>query len=228
MSAGGRPPVAAVVFDMDGVLLQSEELWDDVRRELAHETGARWTPGAHREMMGMSTPGWTAHMHRALGVPLAPEAIRDEVVARLSARYRRALPLVPGAAAAVRRMAGRFPLAVASSSDRALIGLVLELAGLAPYVRTWVASEEVTRGKPAPDVHHEAARRLGVEPARCAAVEDSTAGLRAAAAAGMRVVAIPDRAYPPDPAAVAAADLVLTSVRGLTPDLLEGPPGASR
>jgi len=219
--------VEAVVFDMDGVLVASEELWDAVRRELTGETGGRWAEGAHRDMMGMSTPEWTAYMHDVLGVPLPPAAIRAEVVARLSARYRRSLPLIPGAADAVRRMARRFPLAVASSSDRALVDLVLDLAGLTPCFRTWVASEEVARGKPAPDVYLEAARRLGVPPAHCAAVEDSTGGLRAAAAAGMRLIAVPNRGYPPDPAAVALADTVLTSVRALTPDLLDGPGGAT-
>lgn len=212
--------IQAVIFDMDGVLVETEHLWDSVREELTREAGGRWSPRAHTDMMGMSSPEWTGYMHRELGVPMTPDEIRDAVVARLSDRYRRELPLIPGAADAVRRMAGRWPLGVASSSNRELIGLVLEVAGLVDRFRAWVASEEVARGKPAPDVYLEAARRLGADPGACAAVEDSSAGITAAAEAGMRVVAVPNRDYPPDPAAVARAHTVLGTIGALTPDLL--------
>jgi HAD superfamily hydrolase (TIGR01509 family) len=216
----GRPPPAAVVFDMDGVLVDTEQVWDAVREQLVRERGGRWMPEAHTAMMGMSSPEWSRYLAEALGVPMTPEAINREVVERLAARYRADLPLVDGAVEVVRALAGRWPLGLASSSNRPVIDLVLRLAGLADCFRATVSSEEVTRGKPAPDVYLEAAARLGVAPAACVAVEDSASGLRAAAAAGMRVVAVPNRASPPPPDLVARSDLVLGDLRALTPEAL--------
>jgi HAD superfamily hydrolase (TIGR01509 family) len=216
----GRPPPAAVVFDMDGVLVDTEQVWDAVREQLVRERGGRWMPEAHTAMMGMSSPEWSRYLAEALGVPMTPEAINREVVERLAARYRADLPLVDGAVEVVRALAGRWPLGLASSSNRPVIDQVLELAGLAACFRATVSSEEVARGKPAPDVYLEAAARLGVAPAGCVAVEDSASGLRSAARAGMRVVAVPNRAYPPPPDLVARADLVLGDLRELTPDAL--------
>lgn len=213
--------IEAVVFDLDGVLLESEEVWDEVRGAYVREQGGRYDAAAQRAMMGMSAPEWSAYIHRELGVPHPPEAINAEVVRRLVARYRAGLPLVPGAREAVERMARRWPLGLASSSNRPVIDAVLELAGLAPFFRATVSSEEVARGKPAPDVYLEAARRLGAAPARCVAVEDSHAGIRSAKGAGMGVIAIPNPSYPPDPDALAEADLVLPSIGHLDPAAVE-------
>jgi len=218
--------IDAVVFDLDGVILESENVWDEAREQLARERGSQWHANAQRDMMGMSSPEWSRYMHDVIGLPEPPEEISAEVVERLTAIYHERLPLVPGATQAVERLAERWPLAIASSSNRPLIDLVLELAGLAARFRATVSSEEVPRGKPAPDVYLEAARRLGVAPERCAAIEDSTNGLRAAAGAGMRVVAVPNPSYPPDPDALAQADSVVESVRALTPVVVEGEPSA--
>jgi HAD superfamily hydrolase (TIGR01509 family) len=209
--------VEAVVFDLDGVLVDSERVWDEVREELARERGGRWHEGAQRDMMGMSSPEWSRYMHDVIGLEEPPDEISAEVVRRLAARYREKLPLIPGAREAVLRLAERWPLAVASSSNRPIIDLVLERSGLDSAFQATVSSEEVARGKPAPDVYLEAARRLGVAPARCAAVEDSHAGILSAKAAGLRVLAIPNRRYPPDPDSLAAADDVLSSLDDLTP-----------
>lgn len=206
----------AVVFDMDGVLISSEEVWDEVREGLARERGGRWSDRAHRDMMGMSTPEWTGYMHRELGLAMSPAAIEAEVVRRLVARYRARPPFIPGAREAVRALAGRVPLGLASSSTRALIDAVLGLAGLEGAFAATVSSEEVARGKPSPDVYLRALDLLGVDPPDAVAVEDSGAGIRAAAAAGMRVVAIPNALYPPSPEALALADPVLGSIRELT------------
>ena len=216
------PPIAAVVFDLDGVLVDSEHVWDETRRRLTRERGGRWHDAAQRAMMGMSSTEWSRYMHDELCVPDRPETIVDEVVRRMTAAYRADLPLIPGAVDAVQRLAGWLPLAVASSANRPLIDLVLELAGVAAAFRSTVSSEEVPRGKPAPDVYLEAARRLGVEPERCAAIEDSANGLRAARAARMRVVAVPNAAYPPDPDALALADVVLPSIEALTIETVLG------
>jgi HAD superfamily hydrolase (TIGR01509 family) len=213
--------VEAVVFDLDGVLVDSEHVWDDVREELARERGGRWHEGAQRDMMGMSSPEWSRYMHDVIGLEEPPDEISAEVVRRLAARYREKLPLIPGAREAVLRLAERWPLAVASSSNRPIIDLVLERSGLDSAFQATVSSEEVARGKPAPDVYLAAARRLGVAPARCAAVEDSHAGILSARAAGLRVLAIPNRRYPPDPDALAAADDVLSSLDDLTPDRID-------
>jgi len=214
--------IEAVVFDLDGVLLQTEELWDEVRETLAREHGARYDEAAQRAMMGMSSLEWSRYMHEELGVPEPPEAISALVVRELEARYRRRLPLISGAVEAVERLAERWPLGLASSSNRELIDTALELSGLDRLLRATVSSEEVARGKPSPDVYLEAARRLGVAPARCAAVEDSHSGISSARAAGMRVVAIPNASYPPGEEALAEADVVLASLRELTAAAIEG------
>jgi HAD superfamily hydrolase (TIGR01509 family) len=213
--------IEAVVFDLDGVLVDSEHVWDAARRELAAERGLPWPEPATREMMGMSSVEWSRYMHDRVGLPEPPEEISAEVVRRLEEIYRRELPLIDGAAEAVERLAEHWPLGLASSSNRELIDLVLELSGLTRLFQVTVSSEEVPRGKPAPDVYLEAARRLGVAPARCAAVEDSENGIRSAKAAGMYVLAIPNRVYPPAEDALDLADAVLTSVKELTPEIIE-------
>ena len=213
--------IEGVIFDLDGVLLDSEHVWDEVREQLARERGGRWHERAQREMMGMSSLEWSRYMHDEIGVPDPPEEISAEVVRRLEAVYRDQLPTVPGAQEAVERMAERWPLALASSSNRELIVLALELLGVADRFRAIVSSEEVARGKPAPDVYLEAARRLSVSPARAAAVEDSHNGIRSAKAAGMRVIAIPNRRFPPGEDALAEADLVVETLAGLTAETIE-------
>jgi HAD superfamily hydrolase (TIGR01509 family) len=213
--------IEAVVFDLDGVLVDSEHVWDAARRELAAERGLPWPEPATRDMMGMSSVEWSRYMHDRVGLPEPPEEISAEVVRRLEEIYRRELPLIDGAAEAVERLAEHWPLGLASSSNRELIDLVLELSGLTRLFQVTVSSEEVPRGKPAPDVYLEAARRLGVAPARCAAVEDSENGIRSAKAAGMYVLAIPNRVYPPAEDALDLADAVLTSVKELTPEIIE-------
>ena len=211
--------VAAVVFDLDGVLVDSEQVWDDARRELVAEQGGTWTDDATRAMMGMSSPEWSRYVHEELGVDLEPAAISAAVVDRLERLYRRRLPLLPGAREAVEALAERWPLGLASSSNREIIDLVLELSGLASAFTATASSEEVARGKPAPDVYLEAARRLDVLAADCAAVEDSSNGLRAAAAAGMTVIALPNSAFPPDEDALRLAAAVIHSLDELRPTL---------
>jgi HAD superfamily hydrolase (TIGR01509 family) len=212
--------IDAVVFDLDGVLLDSEQVWDDVREQLARERGGRWSERAQRDMMGMSSPEWSRYMHETVGLRESPAEINDEVVRRLLARYREHLPLLPGALEAVRRLAEHWPLGLASSSNRPVIDAFLDTAGVRDLFAATVSSEEVGRGKPAPDVFLEAARRLDVPPERAAAIEDSANGLRAAAAANMHVVAVPNAHYPPPADALALADVVLDSLSELVPDVV--------
>jgi len=211
---------AAVIFDLDGVLIDSEAVWNDARRGLVEESGGRWRSDAQEAMMGMSSLEWSRYMSEELGVPMTPEQISAAVAGRLERLYREHLPLLPGARRAVTSLAPRWPLAVASSANRPVLELVLELAGLGDCFAATVSSEEVPHGKPAPDVYLEAARRLSREPAGCAAVEDSASGLRSAAAAGMSVIAIPNRTFPPDEEALAKADVVLGSIEALDPGVI--------
>jgi HAD superfamily hydrolase (TIGR01509 family) len=211
----------AVVFDLDGVIVDSEHVWDETREELARERGGRWHRGAQRDMMGMSSTEWSRYMHDTIGLAESPEDISAEVVRRLQARYREHLPLIPGAVEAVRRLGARWPLGLASSSNREVIDLVLDLAGLGDAFAATVSSEEVAHGKPAPDVYLEAAARLDVDPRECVAVEDSRNGIRSGKRAGMRVVAIPNRRYPPGEEALAEADAVVASPDELTIELVE-------
>lgn len=217
--------IDAVVFDLDGVLVDSEHVWDEVREELARERGGRWHERAQADMMGMSSVEWSRYMHDVIGLSEPPEEIDAEVVRRMSARYADELPLFDGAVAAVQRLADAYRLGLASSSNRPLIDAVLEMAGLSRLFEATVSSEEVPRGKPAPDVFLEAARRLGVEPERCVAIEDSANGLRSAHAAGMRVIAIPNLHYPPPPEALSLANVALESLAELTAETVKSAGG---
>jgi len=195
--------IAAVVFDLDGVLVESEHLWEENWRAFAASRGATWEAADTARLQGMSVPEWSADLagRTGDGDPAAvAEAVIDGMVRALGDGR---IALLPGAAAMVGAAAERVPIAVASSAPRRLIAAVLEATGLAPRFAAFVSSEEVARGKPSPDVYQEAARRLGVDPARCIGVEDSSNGIRAAAAAGMEVVAIPNPTYPPRPDALA-------------------------
>jgi HAD superfamily hydrolase (TIGR01509 family) len=216
MSLGSA--VVAVIFDLDGVLVDSESVWNDAREDVARTHRGSWPADAQRAMMGMSSTEWSSYMHDELGVGLTPEEISSTVVRRLTEIYRERLPLIPGAREAVMALAGEWPLGLASSANRPIIELVLELSELGSCFAATVSSEEVARGKPAPDVYLEAARRLGVEPERCAAVEDSTNGLFSAAAAGMAVIAVPNDEFPPADEALAVADDRLGSITELTPE----------
>lgn len=214
--------IEAVIVDLDGVIVDSEQVWDAARESVARERGGRWHEHAQEDMMGMSSKEWSRYMHQNLKVPDAPEEINCEVVGRMEAIYREKLPLIEGAPEAVRRLAQRWPLGLASSSNRPIIELVLGLSGLNSFFQVAVSSEEVERGKPAPDVYLEVARRLGVNPERAAAIEDSRSGILSAKAANMRVVAIPNLHFPPDEETLGVAGVVLDSIRDLTPQAIEG------
>jgi HAD superfamily hydrolase (TIGR01509 family) len=220
--------VQAVVFDLDGVLLDSEQVWDEVRRDLVGREGGTWKPEATRAMMGMSAPYWSAYLHDELGVALAADAISDAVVAGVVARYDEKLPLLPGARDAVTGLAAHWPLGLASSSNRPVIEHFLDASSLRPAFAVTVSSEEVARGKPAPDVYLAAVDRLDAAPARCVAVEDSSNGIRSAAAAGLAVVAVPNPHFPPAPDALALAATVLDGLAALTPEVIRSPSSSRR
>jgi HAD superfamily hydrolase (TIGR01509 family) len=208
--------IEAVVFDMDGVLIDSEPVWERVRRKFVADHGGRWAQDAQDRMMGMSTAEWSTYLSEDFGLRLPPARVARLVIAAMAAEYQAHLPLLPGAVEAVRSLSARWPLAVASSAPKSLIEAVLDASGLRPAFSAAVSSEEVTRGKPAPDVYLEATKRLGVPPASCAAVEDSSNGLRSAAAAGLTVIAVPRPEYPPAEDALRLARLVVDSLTELS------------
>jgi HAD superfamily hydrolase (TIGR01509 family) len=212
--------VRAVVFDLDGVLLDSEELWDEVRRDLAEEAGIRWPVDATRAMQGMSTAEWSGYLTDTVGVRGPPEDVAATVIDRIAARYRVRLPLLPGAVEVVERLGSRWVLGLASSSPRHLIDAVLESAGLARWFSASVSTEEVAAGKPSPAVYREVLRRLGVDHQGAVAIEDSSNGLRSAAAARLRLIAVPNAAFPPTVDALALADVVVHSLDDITPQLV--------
>jgi len=211
----------AVVFDLDGVLLDSEQLWNEAKEALVRAAGGRWREDAPHAMMGMSSPEWAAYLRDELGVARGVPEINRDVVHRMEELYRERLPLLPGAVEAVRALRERWPLGLASSSNREIIDLALELADLTDAFSVTVSSEEVERGKPAPDVYLEACRRLRARPERCVAVEDSSNGLRSAVAAGMTVIAVPNPHYPPSDDALALAAVTIDTLHELAPELVE-------
>lgn len=225
MTPAATPAGAAVVFDLDGVLIDSEPVWEEVRREFVAARHGRWLEDTQQRLMGMSTNEWSSYLSHDLGVGLPPDAVAAAVISRLRRRYEQQLPLLDGAVDAVRRLHAHWPLGLASSSPRELIDVVLDRAGLRPYFKVTLSAEEVGRGKPAPDIYLEVAHRLGADPRRSVAIEDSTNGIRAALAAGMRVIAIPWPQYPPDPMVLAQASDVLRSLRELTPETVQAAAG---
>lgn len=203
----------AVIFDLDGVLVDSERIWDEVRRAVVAEHGGTWRPEATRAQQGMSTPEWARYLVEELGARTTAAEIATLVVKRMAARYAAEPPLIPGAVEVVRQVSGRWPVAIASSSPVILIKGFLDVTGLP--VGAAVSSEQVGAGKPAPDVYLRAAELLGVAPDRCAAVEDTTNGLRSALAAGMAVYAVPNPHFPPDPAVLGQATAVVEKITDL-------------
>ena len=214
--------IEAVVFDLDGVIVDSEPVWEQVRRQVVAEHGGHWLPDAQQRLMGMSTGEWARYLSQDLGAGLPPPAVAAMVIERMRARYQDGAPLMPGAAGAVRELATRWPLGLASSSPPALIDAVLDGAGLRDCFRVALSTEQVNRGKPAPDIYLAVTGQLGFPPEACAAVEDSTNGLRSAAAAGLQVIAVPHTRYPPDPAALHVARLVLAGLAELTVQTVAG------
>lgn len=201
--------IDTVIFDMDGVIIDSEVVWDDVRHDFALAHGGHWGPDDQTAVMGANSLQWAAHMRERNGVDLSDQEILDGIVAELKARFRRHLPLIPGVAEAIADLAAVYHLGVASSSPRELIEYALELAGLRNCFVAVVSSDDVARGKPEPDVYLESCSRLGTAPQRAVAVEDSAVGIRSARAAGLLVVAVPSPVFPPSPETVAEAHVVL-------------------
>jgi HAD superfamily hydrolase (TIGR01509 family) len=218
VTAGGGSAIEAVIFDLDGVIVDSEIWWDEARREFAAQRGRSWSEADRAAVMGANSRQWSATMRERLHLDEPDTKIERAIVEAVVERYRReGAPKIPGAVEAVRRIALAWPTAVASSAHREVIDAALEATGLTEVFRVVVSSDEVERGKPEPDVYLEAARRLGVEPLRCLVVEDSLNGVKAAKAAGMTCVLVPNRTIPPAPGTAELADVVVERLADLDP-----------
>lgn len=201
----------AVVFDLDGVLVESEHLWEENWTRHSAASGYDWLATDTATVQGMSVPEWAGYMAERIGRGAPVEIATSVIDGMIAALHGGRVELLPGSWEMVTAAADRAPIAVASSAPLRLIEAVLDVVGLRSRFAACVSSEEVPRGKPSPDVYLEAARRIGIAPRACAAVEDSSNGLRAAAAAGMTVIAIPNPVYPPKPDALALCAKIATS-----------------
>lgn len=215
-------PFTAVVFDLDGVLVETEPLWDQVRRAVARDHECPWPATATTDMMGMSTLEWAQYLHDAVGIPGSREAIADEVIDALEDRYRMHLPVLAGAVETVHAMASSHLVGLASSSPRRLIDAVIDRLNLTQAFEATVSTEEVAAGKPAPDGYLRACELLGVDPVTAVGVEDSTNGCKAVRNAGMTLIAVPPKFHRPDDEVLDTAAAVLGTLAELTDALLDG------
>jgi HAD superfamily hydrolase (TIGR01509 family) len=210
-----------VIFDLDGVIVDSEIWWDEVRRDFAISHGRAWTLDDRAAVMGANSRQWSETMRTRLELDLDAETIQDAVVDGIVQRYEReGAPTIDGAVDTVRRVAATIPIALASSSHRRAIAAALAATGLGDAFEVVVSSDEVDHGKPAPDVFLEAARRLGADPSTILVVEDSLNGLKAARAAGMTVALVPNHSVPPAEGAEAFADVTLERISDLAPETM--------
>ncbi len=209
----------AIIFDMDGTLMETEEQWDVVRRQLAADAGLEWPEGATQDMMGMSTPEWSEYLVTSVGLPMSADEAAEKTIDAMAAHHREGVELLPGAIESVHRMAEHYRLAIASSSPRRLIDAGVEAMDIGDLLETTVSTEEVAAGKPEPDGYLRAAELLGVDPGVCVAIEDSTNGVLSALNAGMAVVCIPPKFHPPANE-VLARTTVLDSLDELTVELI--------
>ena len=214
------PAEPSVVFDMDGVIVDSEPLWVRARKDLVREAGGRWIPEAETAMMGISSDRWSAYMRDHLALDMTAERIRDEVIARMLGLYRVSVPLMSGAREAVVALSRRWRLGIASGSDRILLDAVLDSSRLTGYFRAAVSGEDVADGKPSPLIYQEACRRLDARPQACVAIEDSGSGIVSALRAGMKVIAVPRPGFEPAAEVLRAATMVLPDLIGLRPEVV--------
>jgi len=207
------------VFDLDGTLIESEQIWRDVRHEFVVANGGRWKPDAAAAMIGMRTDEWARYMHDELGAAPAPSEIAKRVVESVAGRLKTP-PVLPGADAALRRLASEFTLGLASSAAVEVAQTVLAATGWDSLFAVVVSADEVPRGKPEPDVYLLALELLDADPSQTAAVEDSANGIRSAYAARIAVVAIPNRAFPPEAEALSLASRVVANLDDLNAALV--------
>ena len=214
-------PIEAVIFDMDGVIVDSEEYWWQSRVEFAEKRGLTWSFDDQRSAMGRSTIEWARVMQERLALDMPLEAIMREVIAGINARLEARLPVLPGAVEAVQASAAAYPVALASGSPTSVIREVMKLTGLDQVFRFTVFGDDMQNGKPDPEIYLTTAQKLGVDPARCLGIEDSGNGLRALKAAGMYAIAVPSPGFPLSDDLLALADRTLGSLTEYSIELVQ-------
>jgi HAD superfamily hydrolase (TIGR01509 family) len=214
--------IEAVIFDMDGLLVDSEPVWDRARLAMARKAGKTWTTEDHKAIMGASTAHWVAYTIRRLELTASPEVVEAEIMDQMVAHYEQHIPFLEGAIEAVHLVAKRYPIGLASGSPRRLIDSVTRHPDLKGCFGAIISSDQVAQGKPAPDVYLRAAATLGADPHNCVCLEDSGNGIQAGKNAGMKVIAVPDARFPPEDEVLGQADLTLSSLTQLRLELIEG------
>lgn len=204
--------IKAVIFDMDGLLVDSEPYWDKARFIMAAEAGVEWNKNDHKAVMGVSTAEWVDYMIERLGLTMAPEVVENHIVDQMVQLYKEQIPFLPGAVETVALSASKYPLGLASGSPKKLIEIVTGDERLQNKFQVIVSADEVAHGKPSPDVYLETAKRMSVDAEGCVCLEDSGNGILAGKNAGMRVIAVPDDRFPPDAEKLRVADVVLQSL----------------
>lgn len=204
----------SVIFDLDGTLVETEQIWRDVRREFVAAHGGRWNGSAAAAMIGMRTTEWADYIHDELGVAMPSAEIAQAVVAGVVARLQ-SVPVLPGALGTLERLAGAFALGLATSASLPVARAVLERTGWTRFFKVVVSADEVKHGKPAPDVYLRALELMNADSSRTVAVEDSANGIRSAHAARLAVIAVPNREFPPDAGALALASRVIPDLDAL-------------
>jgi HAD superfamily hydrolase (TIGR01509 family) len=212
--------IEAIVFDQDGLLVDSEPHWNEARRQMAAERGIEWTRDDQKACMGVSTLTWAKYMIRRMNLDQTPDQVIARIVGTMETLYARQVPYLPGAVQAVDCAARFGPTGLASGSHRRLIDMVTADAPLRGKFKVVVCADDVPAGKPAPDVYLRAARELGVRAASCICLEDSANGILAGKSAGMKVIAVPDHRMPPLQEILRQADLVLPSLVEFNRDVI--------
>lgn len=205
--------IKAVVFDLDGLLIDSEPVWFRARAEMFGRFGLEWTDADQKRLMGVSTATWIEYLTKKLQGRMSSTEIAEESLSKMVSYYRAGeVPLMPGAGQALEACAGRYKLGLASGSPRVLIDAALSGATWQLFFSEMLSSDEVNRGKPAPDAYLEIMRRMGVASKETVVIEDSGNGILAGKAAGVRVIAVPNPNLLPAPEALREADAVIDSL----------------
>jgi HAD superfamily hydrolase (TIGR01509 family) len=215
-------PVEAVIFDMDGVLVDSEVYWKLSREEFARDLGKVWTDADQRLAMGRNTVEWAEVMQERLEIDMPIDDIIADMLQRVIDHYERSLPTRPGAVDAVHLAAGHYRVGLASGSPTEIIRRVMELTGLDSVFEVMVYGDDIPNGKPAPDIYLETLRLMGVPAQKAAGIEDSANGVRALKAAGMYAIAAPSPDFPLPDEIVNMADQHITTMEDFTLELVRG------
>ena len=212
--------IKAVIFDMDGILIDSEPYWNEARRIMAAGAGIEWNSDDHKAVMGVSTTQWVSYMTSRLKLDMAPAEVEAHIVGQMESLYQERIPYLPGAREAVALASDNYPTGLASGSPRILVDAVTNDDAMRGRFREIISSDEVANGKPAPDVYLEACRRLGCSPEHCICIEDSGSGIQAGKKAGMKVIAVPDSRFAPAKDKLDLADIVLCSLTEFSMEVL--------